>query len=80
MAKNGQHIHAGHRFALQQNSDVVAADLDAGGLLHGDGVCLVGRLVQHGGKAEKLAVAGLVDHHLLVVLVDRGHLDAARTT
>ena len=50
---------------------------DAGGLFHGDGVCLVGRFVQHGGEAEKLAVAGLVDHHFLVVLVDRGHLDAA---
>ena len=31
MAKYGQHIHTGHRFALQQNSDVVAADLHAGG-------------------------------------------------
>ena len=44
---------------------------------HGDGVCLVGRLVQHGGEAEKLAMAGLVDHNFLVVFVDRGHLNAA---
>jgi hypothetical protein len=77
MAKNGQHIHAGHWFALQQDSDVIAADFDAAGLFQSDRVRLVGRLVEHGGESEKFAMAGLVDDNLLVFLIDRSHLDAA---
>jgi hypothetical protein len=62
---------------LQQCGDVVAADLYAGRLLNGEGAGLVGRLLKHGGKTEKLAVAGFVDHNLLLVFVDRTYLDDA---
>ena len=78
VAKDGQHIHTGQGFALQESSDVVAADLDTRGFFHGQGARLVGRLVQHGGEAEKLPVAGLVDHHLLVIFVDSRDLYVAR--
>ena len=47
------------------------------GLFQGDGVGLVRRLVQHRSEAEELAVAGLVDHDLLMVFVDRGDLHVA---
>ena len=65
------------RFALQQRSDVVAADLDARGFFHGQGAGLVGRLLQHGSEAEKLPMARLVDDHLLVIFVDGGDLYVA---
>ena len=42
-----------------------------------NGAGLVGSLLQHGGEAEKLAVAGLIDDDFLVVLVDGGDLHAA---
>ena len=37
----------------------------------------MGRLLQHGGEAEKLAVAGLIDQDLLVILVDGRDLHVA---
>jgi hypothetical protein len=77
VAKNGQHIHTGHRFALQENSNVVAAYFHTGRLFYGDSVGLVGGFVQHGGEAEKLTVAGLIHQDLLMVLVDGSYLDGA---
>ena len=76
MAKYGQHIHARHWFAVQQDSNVVAADFNARGLFHSQGAGLVRCLLQHGGKAEKFAVTGLIDHHFLVIVVNDADLNA----
>ena len=77
MAEDRQHIHARHGLALEQRRDVVAVDLDACGFLQCERSRLVGRLFQHGGEAEKLAVAGLIDQDLLVIFVDGRDLDLA---
>jgi hypothetical protein len=77
LAEHGQHIHTCHGFALEQSGDVVAADLDARGFFYGERARLVGRLLRHGGEAEKLAVAGLIDQDLLVILVDGRDLHVA---
>ena len=56
----GEHVHAGVRLALDQDEDVVAVHLDADGLFGGDGLGLMGRLLEHGGEAEEIARGGLV--------------------
>ena len=76
-SEDGEHVHAGEGFALEEDGDVVAVDLDAGGLVDGHGAGLMGGLLEHGGEAEELAVAGGVDDDLLVVLVDDGDVDGA---
>ena len=78
LAEHGEHVHAGLRLALQQHGDIVAVHLEADGLGIGDGVGLVGSLVQHGGEAEELANRGLVDHHFLLIFIDRGNAHVAR--
>src|SRR5689334_15749612 len=69
-AENGEHVHAGKRLALQKNGDVIARDLQAGGLFESDGVGLMRRLLQHRGETKEFAVSWLVDDHLLVILID----------
>ncbi len=58
---------------MQQHGDIVAADLEAGGLLDGERGGLVRSLLQHGGESEELALAGLIHQHLLVIFVDGCH-------
>ena len=69
-AQHGQHVHPGVRLALQQHHDVVAVDLDADRFFERDRLGLMRRLIEHGGKAEELAVRRLVDDDVLVILVD----------
>jgi hypothetical protein len=76
-AEDGQHIHAGQRFLLEQDGNVFAAYLDTLGFFDGEGGRLVGRLIEQGGEAEELAVSRLVDDDLLVVFVDSGDLHVA---
>ena len=78
LAEDGQHIHARHRFASEQSGDVVGADLNTRGFFRGEGAGLVRRLRQHGGEAEKLAVPGLIDDDLLLILVNGRNLHRAR--
>ena len=59
-SQDAKHFHAGQGLALQENGDVLAVHFDADGLVDGDGVGLVRSLLEHGGEAEKLAVAWLV--------------------
>jgi hypothetical protein len=69
---HGEHVEAGLGFALEQAGDVVAADFEARGVLDGDGGGVVFGLLEHGGESEEVAVFGLVDYHLLLVVVDGG--------
>ena len=71
-AEDSEHVHAGERFSLQEDSDVVAVDFEANGFLDGGGGGLMGSLLEHGGEAEEFAMSGLVDDDFLVILVDGG--------
>ena len=61
----------------EQDRDVVAIDLDAGGVFGGDGGGVVGSAFEHGGEAEEVAVAGLGEDDFLTVFVDEGDVDCA---
>src|SRR5215469_1362485 len=76
LAKDGEHVHAGMRLSLEQSGDIVARDLQTGGLFQGDGVRLVRGFLQHGREAKEFAVSGLVDDHFLLILIDRGDANA----
>ena len=75
--EDGEHVEAGHGLGLEQDGDVVAVDLDAGGGFDGDGGGLVGHAFEHGGEAEEVAVAGLGEDDFLAVFVDEGDVDGA---
>ena len=60
------------RFPLQQDGDIVAGDLEAGGFLERDRVRLVRRLLQHRRESKELAVRRFIDDHFLVVFVHGG--------
>ena len=74
---DGEHVEAGQGFGLEQDGDVVAIDLDAGGGFDGDGGGEVGDAFEHGGEAEEVAVAGLGEDDFLAVFVDEGDVDGA---
>ena len=74
---HGEHVHAGHGAAAEQHGEVVAANLKAGGFLHGHGGGLVGRALEQGGESEEVAVFGLVDDDFLLVLVGGDDADLA---
>lgn len=76
-AQHSQHIHARHRFAMQQNGDVVPVHFEADRFFEGQGAGLMRGLLQHGGKAKKLARCRLVDNDLLVVFVHGGEADSS---
>jgi hypothetical protein len=76
-AENGQHIHASQGFSLEKDGDVLAAYLDTLGLIDGKRGGLVDGFLQHGSEAEELAVAGLIDQDLLVILIDGGDVHLA---
>ena len=69
-AQHGEHVHARHRLALQQDSDVVAVDLNARCLFDRHRRGLMGNLVEHGGEAEEIAMARFIDHHFLLIFID----------
>jgi hypothetical protein len=75
--QDGHHVHAGEGFFLDEDLDVVAVDLEEGGLVEGHGAGVVGGAFEHGGEAEELAVGGLGDEDLLLVFVDDGDVDGA---
>ena len=75
--EDGEHVEAGHGFGLEEDGDVVAIDLDAGGGFGGNGGGEVGDAFEHGGEAEEVAVAGLGEDDLLAVFVDEGDVDGA---
>ena len=76
--EDGQHVHTRHRLALEQGGDVVPTYLQADGVFEGESVGLVRCLLQHGGEAKKIAVAGLIDEDFLMVFVHRGHAHRPR--
>lgn len=76
-AHHGEHVEAGLGLAFEKDSDVVAVNLEAGGLFCSHGVGLVRGLVEHGGEAEEAAVGGLVDENFLLVFVKGGDADVA---
>ena len=72
-AHDGQHIHSRHRLLLQQNRNIIAADLETDRLFHRKRGGLVRRIFKHRGKAEEIAMTWLIHQHLLMVLVHRRH-------
>ncbi len=70
-AEDGEHVHAGVGFALDEHTDVAAIDLDADRVFQRGRVGLVRSLLEHGCEAEKLAVRWLVHDDFLVVFVYR---------
>src|SRR5689334_7058834 len=46
--QDGKHIHSRMRLALQQNGYIVPVHFDTGHFLKGNGIRLMGRLVEHG--------------------------------
>ena len=75
--RHPKHFHARQGLALQENGDVLTVHFDTDGLVDGNGVGLVRSLLEHGGEAEELAVSGLIDHDLLMLLIDGGDANAA---
>ncbi len=75
--EDGEHVETGLRFGGEQDADVVAIDFDAGGGFYGDRGGVVGELLEHGGEAEEVAVAGLGEDDFLAVLVEEGDGDFA---
>src|SRR6267154_4877849 len=72
-----EHVHSGHRLALQQDGNVVAINFDADGfLLRGRGG-LMRRLLEHRCEAEEFSLGGLVHDDFLMVLVNGGQPDRA---
>ena len=74
---HGEHVQPGLRLAGQQHGDVVAVDLDAGGVLGGNGGGLMRYAFEHGGEAEEVSVLGLGEDDLLAVFVDERDLNRA---
>src|SRR5437016_1205706 len=75
--QHGQHVHACVRLALQQHGNILPVDFDALALIERRSAGLVGSLLEHGSKAEKLAGAGLVNYDFLMILIHRGHANPA---
>src|SRR5215471_7863205 len=69
-AEGSEQIHARHRFALEQNCDVISGHFQAGSFFESDGIRLVLRLLKHGGEAEEFAFHGFIHNHFLVVFVN----------
>ena len=76
-AQHRQHVHASVGFALEQDVDVAAIDLDADTFLQRRGVGLVRGLLEHGSEAEELAVRRFVDDYFLMIVVYGGDADLA---
>jgi hypothetical protein len=74
---DGEHVEAGEGFLFEQDGDVVAVDLEAGGGFGGCRGGLVRDTLEHGGEAEDVAVDGLGEEDFLAVFVDEGDFDAA---
>jgi hypothetical protein len=68
-AEDGEHVHAGVRFFLEKDHDVIAVDFEAFGFLQCYGIGLVRRLFEHGSEPEKFSMLRLVDDDLLMVFV-----------
>ena len=59
---------------VSKGGDVIAADLEAYGLFGRHRGGLMFFLLQHRSKAEEVAMDGLVDQDLLLILVGYGHV------
>ena len=68
-AEHGQHIHARHGFAFQQNGNVLAVHFYADRLFHGNGAGGMRRLIEHGSEAEKFARRRLIYDDLLMIFI-----------
>ena len=77
-SQGSQHIHSSQRFALQQNCNIVAINLDAGCFLKSSSRRLVAGSIQHGGEAEEFSLCRFVDHDFLIVVVDSRDPNRAR--
>ena len=77
-AENGEHVHSGVRLALQKSCDVITVYLNANSFFGGDGIRLVRSLFEHGREAEKISVRRLINHHFLMIFVNRADVDVAR--
>ncbi len=77
-AQHGQHIHPGHRLALQQDRDVVAVHFQADRFFQSDSIGLMRGLLQHRSEAEEFSRGGFIDDDLLMIFVNGSHPDRAR--
>src|SRR5580704_5044242 len=58
------------RFAFQKSGDIVAVHFQANTFFNRDSVGLMSGLVEHGSKAEELALRWLVHDDLLLILIN----------
>src|SRR6266516_1866141 len=70
-----EHVHSGHRLALQQDGNVMAINFDADSfLLRGRGG-LMWSLLEHRCEAEEFSLGGMVHDDLLMIFVNGGQSD-----
>ena len=72
VAQRREQIHAGHGLALEQRGNVIARDLEAGGVFDGGCAGLMRGLFEHGCETEELAMRRFIHDHFLLVFVHGG--------
>src|SRR5262249_6779799 len=68
--ERGEEIHSRMRFPLQENGNILSRYFQTNRLFQRQRGCLVGRLCEHRGETEELALVALLLNYFLLILVE----------